>query len=111
MMVDALEYIPDELRVSRDKKTLRLIYASDLEDISLSAELLRVESPSAEVQGHHASQKKIITGKEQVKIIGLEPQGYYAVKIIFDDGHDTGIYRWAYFKELYKRVQDNKNLM
>jgi DUF971 family protein len=90
---------PLELRVSADKQFLTISF-DDHQTITLSAKLLRIESPSAEVQGHHPSMKKIITGKEDVKIIGLEPQGHYAIKILFDDGHDTGIYRWQYFKDL-----------
>jgi DUF971 family protein len=92
---------PVELRVSADKRTLTVTYDNG-DVISLSATLLRTESPSAEVQGHHSSEKKIVTGKETVTIIALEPQGHYAVKIIFDDGHDTGIYRWQYLKNLAK---------
>src|SRR3984885_5708033 len=62
--------------------------------IRLRAERLRVESPSAEVQGHSPSQKKIVTGKENVAIVAIEPVGNYAIKIVFDDGHDTGLYSW-----------------
>ncbi len=90
---------PTEIRVDSDKRILRVTF-DDGDVISLSATLLRTESPSAEVQGHHPSEKKIVTGKENVKIIGIEPQGHYAIKIIFDDGHDTGIYRWQYLKNL-----------
>lgn len=68
--------------------------------IRLTAEKLRVESPSAEVKGHSPSQRRIVTGKENVAIVGLEPVGNYAVKIVFDDGHDTGLYTWAYLREL-----------
>jgi DUF971 family protein len=68
--------------------------------IRLTAHRLRVESPSAEVQGHSPSQKKIIAGKENVAIVGLEPIGNYAVKIVFDDGHDTGFYTWEYLRKL-----------
>ena len=92
---------PTELRVSADKRNLMISF-DDGYSHSISACLLRCESPSAEVQGHHPSEKKIITGKDNVKIVGLEPQGNYAVKIIFDDGHDTGIYRWQYLRNLSK---------
>lgn len=64
------------------------------------AELLRVESPSAEVQGHSPSEKKIVAGKRNVGIDGLEPIGNYAILIKFDDGHDTGIFSWDYLYEL-----------
>ena len=98
------DHMPRELRVSADKQNLTLVF-DDGARVTLPAELLRTESPSAEVQGHAPSQKKIVTGKADVKIIGLEPQGHYAVKIIFDDGHDTGIFRWSYFLELAKLLK------
>ena len=68
--------------------------------IRLTAQRLRVESPSAEVQGHSPSQKKTVTGKENVAIVEIEPVGNYAIKIIFDDGHDTGLYTWDYLRKL-----------
>jgi DUF971 family protein len=68
--------------------------------VRLTAERLRVESPSAEVQGHSRSEKKIITGKENVAIVDIEPVGNYAIKIVFDDGHDTGLYTWEYLRQL-----------
>ncbi len=67
---------------------------------SLPAEYLRVESPSAEVQGHGPGQKRIVPGKRWVAIVGVEPVGSYAVRLVFDDGHDTGIYSWEYLYEL-----------
>lgn len=66
----------------------------------LSAEKLRVESPSAEVQGHGPGQKKLIAGKANVRIVAIEPVGNYAIRLVFDDGHDTGLYTWAYLREL-----------
>ena len=66
----------------------------------IPAELLRVESPSAEVQGHGPTQKKTVPGKREVEIIKVEPVGHYAVKLSFDDMHDTGIYGWDYLREL-----------
>ena len=74
---------------------------------SLSAEYLRVESPSAEVQGHGPHQKQIVGGKRDVAIIGIEPVGNYAVRLVFDDLHDTGIYSWDYLHEL-GREQDRR---
>jgi DUF971 family protein len=68
--------------------------------IRLTAERLRVESPSAEVRGHSPSQKRTVTGKENVAIVGIEPVGNYAIKIVFDDGHDTGLYSWDYLLKL-----------
>ena len=60
------------------------------------AEYLRVESPSAEVQGHHPSQKQMVAGRRHVGIISIEPVGHYAVRLVFDDLHDTGIFSWDY---------------
>lgn len=90
---------PTELRLSQDKTRLTAVFDSG-EQFSLAAEYLRVESPSAEVQGHGAGQKQIVTGKERVKIAALEPVGNYAVRIRFDDGHDTGLFSWDYLHEL-----------
>lgn len=92
---------PAELRLNPEKNTLTVSFENG-ERFALSAEYLRVESPSAEVQGHSAGQKKIVPGKVHVKITGLEPVGNYAVRILFDDGHDTGLYTWDYLHELGK---------
>jgi DUF971 family protein len=67
---------------------------------ALPAEYLRVESPSAEVQGHNPGQKQTVAGRRHVGIIGIEPVGHYAVRLIFDDLHDTGIFSWTYLREL-----------
>ena len=80
-------------------KTLELGYAEG-EPVTLSAELLRVYSPSAEVRGHSESERVVQTGKKHVGIESLEAIGNYAIRIVFDDGHDTGIYSWAYLKDL-----------
>jgi DUF971 family protein len=90
---------PTELRLSSDKTRLTVVFDSG-EQFVLSAEYLRVESPSAEVQGHGPEQKQIVTGKEKVGIAALEPVGNYAVRIRFDDGHDTGLFSWDYLHEL-----------
>jgi DUF971 family protein len=90
---------PLELRLDREKRTLTVAFDTG-ESYALAAEYLRVESPSAEVQGHGPSQKQIVTGKEDVRIKGLEPVGNYAVRIVFDDAHDTGLYSWDYLLEL-----------
>jgi DUF971 family protein len=90
---------PVELRLANDKATLTIAFDSG-ESFALPAEYLRVESPSAEVQGHAASQKQIVAGKHAVKIEALEPVGNYAVRIRFDDGHDTGLFSWDYLHEL-----------
>jgi len=84
---------PVEIRLSKDKRLLTVAF-NDGQHFEMSAELLRVESPSAEVQGHDPSQKKLISGKSKVEIIKIEPVGNYAVRLVFDDMHDTGIYSW-----------------
>jgi len=84
---------PSEIRLGSDKKSLSVTFESG-ESFTLSAELLRVESPSAEVQGHGAGQKTTPFGKRQVRITSIEPVGNYAVRLVFDDGHDTGLFSW-----------------
>jgi DUF971 family protein len=90
---------PTELRLFKEEARLEVEF-SDGASFSLPAEYLRVESPSAEVQGHGPSQKKIVAGRRHVKIASVEQVGNYAVRIVFDDRHDTGIYSWSYLREL-----------
>ena len=90
---------PTEIRLSKDRRTLHVAF-EDGASYALPAELLRVESPSAEVQGHGPTQKKTVPGKREVEIIAVEPVGHYAVKLSFDDMHDTGIFGWDYLREL-----------
>jgi DUF971 family protein len=90
---------PLELRLDKARRTLTVAFDSG-ERFALPAEYLRVESPSAEVQGHGPGQKQIVTGKQDIRIEALEPIGNYAVRIRFDDGHDTGLYSWDYLLEL-----------
>ncbi len=90
---------PTELRLSKDKRTLTVSFDGGAQ-FSLPAEYLRVESPSAEVQGHSPEQKVTVIGKENVAIQAIEPVGNYAVRLIFDDGHATGLYTWDYLHEL-----------
>ncbi|MHA7773048.1 gamma-butyrobetaine hydroxylase family protein [Roseibium sp. M-1] len=90
---------PTELRVSKDKKSLTVAFDTG-DRHELSAEYLRVCSPSAEVQGHNPSQKKTIPGKRNVQIMKVDPVGNYAVKIHFDDMHNSGIFSWTYLFEL-----------
>ncbi len=97
---------PTEIRVYRAEKRIEIDF-DDGSRFSIPAELLRVESPSAEVQGHSPSQKVIVPGKRQVGIVALEPVGNYAVRIVFDDGHDSGIYSWSY---LYRLGRDQETL-
>ncbi len=93
---------PTELRLSKDRRSLRIAF-DDGTAFDLPAEYLRVTSPSAEVQGHSPSERKTVPGKRNVEIIGVEPVGNYAVKLRFDDMHDTGIYGWDYLHELGAR--------
>jgi DUF971 family protein len=90
---------PKEIRIIKDKTGMTIAF-DDGETYNLSAELLRVESPSAEVQGHGAGQKQLVPGKSQVKIISVTPNGNYAVRLGFDDGHSTGIFSWRYLRFL-----------
>lgn len=90
---------PVELRLKRSEKVLEVTF-DDGTRFRLPAEYLRVESPSAEVQGHGPGQKTLVYGRAHVGIIGLEPVGNYAVRISFDDLHDTGIYSWGYLYQL-----------
>ena len=90
---------PLELRVSKDRRTLTVVYDNG-ESFALPAEYLRVTSPSAEVQGHSPSERRTVPGKMHVQIIGVEPVGNYAAKIVYDDMHSTGIYGWDYLREL-----------
>ena len=98
-MTDDTAPWPTELRVSQDKKTLTIAFNNG-ERHELSAEYLRVCSPSAEVKGHNPSQKQTVPGKRNVEIMKIEPVGNYAVRIHFDDMHNSGIFSWTYFFEL-----------
>jgi DUF971 family protein len=82
-----------------------MVSFSDGTEYQLRFEYLRVNSPSAEVQGHGPGQKVLVTGKENVLISAVEPIGHYAVRLIFDDGHDSGLYTWKYLRELGARQQ------
>lgn len=90
---------PKELRVSKDRKLLTVTFP-DHRPSELPAELLRVLSPSAEVQGHSPQQRVTVPGKKDVTILKIEPVGNYAVRITFDDFHDTGIFTWNYLHTL-----------
>jgi len=81
------------------KKSLNIEFCDNYSS-NISAELLRIESPSAEVQGHSSKNKKTPLNKNNVSIKQIERVGNYAIRIIFDDGHDTGIYSWSYLREL-----------
>jgi len=86
---------PVEIRLRRAEKLLEVDF-DDGAHFSLPAEYLRVESPSAEVKGHGPGERRTVAGKRQVAVVGVEPVGNYAVRLLFDDGHDTGIYSWDY---------------
>ena len=96
---------PSEIRVSPDKKTLRVSFEDGV-TTALSSELLRVESPSAEVQGHGAGQKTTPAGKRNVTITRIDPVGHYAVRITFSDGHDSGLFSWDILYD-YGQRQDS----
>jgi len=84
---------PSEIRLSKDRRTLSVTFDDVTYD--MTAELLRVEAPSADVQGHTADQKKLIIDKKDVEIMSIDPVGNYAVQIKFDDMHNSGIYSWT----------------
>jgi len=90
---------PTELKVDKDRRLLTIAF-DDGASFALPAELLRVMSPSAEVQGHSPEERVTVPGKKAVRILRIEPVGNYAARIVFDDGHDTGLYTWTYLREL-----------
>ncbi len=96
------EHWPTELRLGADRRTLQVAFESG-ESFALPAEYLRVTSPSAEVQGHTPAERKTVPGKRDVQILKIDPVGHYAVRIAFDDLHDSGIYTWSYLHELGAR--------
>ena len=90
---------PTELRLHKDRKTLTVTFGNG-QSFDLAAEYLRVKSPSAEVQGHSPDERKTVPGKKNVMILEVQPVGNYAVRLVFDDLHSTGIFSWAYLHEL-----------
>jgi DUF971 family protein len=90
---------PTEIVVHQQSRRLEIVFGDD-ERYSLSFEFLRVHSPSAAVQGHGPGQDVLQVGKREVTISGVEPVGHYAIRPIFSDGHDSGIFTWAYLREL-----------
>jgi DUF971 family protein len=90
---------PTELRLRKDRKTLHVAF-DDGQAFDLSAELLRVRSPSAEVQGHSPDERKTVAGKQDVAILEVVPIGNYAVRLVFDDMHSTGIFSWDYLLDM-----------
>ena len=100
------EPIATEIRLRRASRVLEVSFA-DGSRFELPFEYLRVHSPSAEVKGHGPGQEVLVLGKEQVGIKAVEPVGQYAVKLVFDDGHDTGLYAWSYL-QLLNRERDSR---
>lgn len=110
---------PTEIRLQKDRRGLVVSFDNSA-TYTLSAEYLRVHSPSAEVQGHHPDKRVTVAGKRDVEISAVEPVGNYALRVTFSDGHDTGLYSWSYFQRLgenrddmwaaYLAELDNKNL-
>ena len=100
---------PVEIRLPKDRRALHVAF-DDGCSFDLSAELLRVTSPSAEVQGHSEAERKTVGGKRNVTILSVDPVGNYAVRLGFDDMHTTGIYSWAFLRDLgvnaERRFQD-----
>ncbi len=94
---------PTEIKLRRSSRVLTLSW-EDGTTVDLPFEYLRVHSPSAEVRGHGPGQETLQVGKQDVAITAIEPVGHYAVKLVFDDGHDSGLYSWSYLREL----SDNK---
>jgi DUF971 family protein len=97
---------PSEIKLVRATQTLEIDF-DDGTRVQLPAEYLRVESPSAEVQGHGAGPKQLVAGKRDVTIVAVEPIGNYAVRLRFNDGHDTGLYSWTYL-HLLGREQEKR---
>jgi len=95
---------PEEIRLNSDKDRLTVSFPDA--SYTLTAEMLRVTSPSAEVQGHSPSERVTLGGKRGVKINRIEPVGNYAVKLVFSDGHDTGIFSWSYLRKLGSERED-----
>ena len=97
---------PTDIKLKKSERALEVTF-DDGKAFHLPAEYLRVESPSAEVQGHGSGQKTTLGGKRNVAIEALEPVGNYAVRLIFSDGHDTGLYTW---ETLYRLGRDQEKI-
>ena len=103
--MNSAQIVATQIRLHKDKRNISISF-NDGFTAQLSAELLRVESPSAEVQGHGSEKKKTIPQKQNVKIINIEAVGNYAVRLVFDDGHETGIYSWILLHDYGLRKDD-----
>jgi DUF971 family protein len=100
------EPVPVAIELHTRSRELELVYSDD-ERYRLASEYLRVFSPSAEVRGHGAGQEVLQTGKQGVAISAVKPVGHYALQLVFDDGHDTGIYSWSYLYGLCREREAN----
>lgn len=98
MPIDSTSW-PTEIRLDKGKRLLTVTFGSG-DQFAFDAEFLRVHSPSAEVQGHSPEQRQTVPGKRGVEISAIDPIGNYAVRITFDDGHNTGLFTWDYFRSL-----------
>jgi DUF971 family protein len=98
-MTEAAKPWPTELRLAKGRRRLTVAF-DDGESYSFEAEFLRVHSPSAEVQGHSPEQRRLVAGKRNVAIKAVDPIGNYAVRLTFDDGHNSGLFSWDYFRTL-----------
>ena len=98
--------IPTEIRLKKEPRLLVITF-DDGSKFEYTFEYLRVHSPSAEVVGHGPGQETLQTGKEDVVITGIDPVGHYAVRLVFDDGHDTGLYSWSYLYDLGRNMEAN----
>ncbi|MFQ6004890.1 MAG: gamma-butyrobetaine hydroxylase-like domain-containing protein [Woeseia sp.] len=101
-----MSVVPVEIRL-RKKSRLIAVTFEDGNSFDLPFEYLRVYSPSADVKGHGPGQEVLQTGKENVRVTLVEPVGHYAVRLVFDDGHDTGLYTWKYLYELGEARAEN----
>jgi DUF971 family protein len=97
---------PTEIKLRTRSRVLEVAFEDGVRYL-LPFEYLRVHSPSAEVRGHGPGQEVLVTGKQNVGIKAVEPVGQYAVKLVFDDGHDTGLYSWKYLRELGEQQAEN----
>ena len=97
---------PTEIKLRKTSRLLEVTFEGG-ETYEYTHEYLRVHSPSAEVKGHGPGQETLQVGKENVQIVGIEPVGLYAVKLVFDDGHNTGLYSWPYLYELGRDMAAN----
>ena len=96
---------PTEIRLTRDRRTLVVAFEGG-PTLEIPAELLRVESPSAEVQGHSPAERKLVGGKRNVEVLRVDPVGNYALRLTFDDGHSTGIYGWSFLRDMGERGRE-----